>query len=93
MSTTSSNISGGNRKGGGAREWVKNKLKSSSQLLVKLADKALAALPALIPQKSLRKGFAFNPKQARLFEDWYGQILPPLCNFCLNGTIHLNFSM
>ena len=46
--TTSGNTSGFNRKGGGAREWVKNKLKALSQLLGKLADKALAALPGII---------------------------------------------
>ena len=45
--TTSGNISGGNRKGGGAREWIKNKLKALSQLLGKLADKASAALPGI----------------------------------------------
>ena len=32
----------------GAREWIKNKLKALSQLLRKLADKALASLPAII---------------------------------------------
>ena len=32
-------------KKGGAREWIKNKLKALSQLLGKLADKALASLP------------------------------------------------
>ena len=32
-------------KTGGAREWIKNKLKALSQLLGKLADKALASLP------------------------------------------------
>ena len=42
--TTSGNTSGGDRKGG-AREWIKNKLKALSQLLGKLADKALASLP------------------------------------------------
>ena len=31
-----------------AREWVKNKLKALSQLLGKLADKALASLPGII---------------------------------------------
>ena len=41
--TKSGNSSGGDKKGGGAREWVKNKLKALSQLLGKLADKALAA--------------------------------------------------
>ena len=46
--TTSGNTSGGDRKGGGAREWVKNKLKALSQLLGKLADKALAPLPGII---------------------------------------------
>ena len=33
---------------GGAREWIKNKLKALSQLLRKLADKALASLPGII---------------------------------------------
>ena len=35
-------------KKGGAREWIKNKLKALSQLLDKLADKALASLPEII---------------------------------------------
>ena len=35
-------------KKGGAREWIKNKLKAPSQLLGKLADKALASLPGII---------------------------------------------
>ena len=38
----------GNTSGGGSREWIKNKLKALSQLLGKLADKALAALPGII---------------------------------------------
>ena len=33
---------------GGARKWIKNKLKALSQLLGKLADKALASLPGII---------------------------------------------
>ena len=33
---------------GGAREWIKNRLKALSQLLGKLADKALASLPGII---------------------------------------------
>ena len=33
---------------GGAKEWIKNKLKALSQLLGKLADKALASLPGII---------------------------------------------
>ena len=37
-----------NDKKGGAREWIKNKLKALSQLLGKLADKALASLPTII---------------------------------------------
>ena len=45
--TTSGNTSGFDRKGR-AREWIKNKLKALSQLLGKLADKALAALPGII---------------------------------------------
>ena len=42
QSTTTSN------KKGGAREWIKNKLKALSQLLGKLADKASASLPGII---------------------------------------------
>ena len=47
--TTSGNTpaDGGDKKGG-AREWIKNKLKALSQLLGKLADKALASLPGII---------------------------------------------
>ena len=50
VSTTTSGSSpadGGDKKGG-AREWIKNKLKALSQLLGKLADKALASLPGII---------------------------------------------
>ena len=50
VSTTtsgSSSADGGDKKGG-AREWIKNKLKALSQLLGKLADKALASLPGII---------------------------------------------
>ena len=43
----SGGTSGGDKKGG-AREWMKNKLKALSQLLGKLADKALASLPGII---------------------------------------------
>ena len=46
--TTSGSTSGGDGKGSGAREWIKNKLKALLQLLGKLADKALASLPAII---------------------------------------------
>ena len=46
--TTTSGNANGDRKGGGAREWIKTKLKTLSQLLGKLADKALAALPGII---------------------------------------------
>ena len=35
-------------KKGGSREWIRNKLKALSQLLGKLADKALASLPGVI---------------------------------------------
>ena len=38
--TTSGSTSGGDRKGSGAREWIKSKLKTLLQLLSKLADKA-----------------------------------------------------
>ena len=43
----SGGTSGGDKKGG-AREWIKNKLKALSQLLGKLTDKALASLPGII---------------------------------------------
>ena len=43
----SGGTSSGDKKGG-AREWIKNKLKALSQLLSKLADKALASLPGII---------------------------------------------
>ena len=45
---TSGSTSGGDGKSSGAREWTKNKLKVPSQLLGKLADKALASLPGII---------------------------------------------
>ena len=45
--TTSGNTNAGDGKGGGAREWIKSKLKALSRLLGKLA-KALAALPGII---------------------------------------------
>ena len=44
---TSESITTSNKKGG-SREWIKNKLKALSQLLGKLADKALASLPAIM---------------------------------------------
>ena len=44
---TSGGTSGGDKKGG-AREWIRNKLKALSQLSGKLADKALASLPGII---------------------------------------------
>ena len=49
-STTTNTLgstSGGDGRGG-AREWIKNKLKALSQLLGKLADKALASLSGII---------------------------------------------
>ena len=45
--TTSESTTTSDKKGGG-REWIKNKLKALSQLLGKLADKALASLPLII---------------------------------------------
>ena len=44
----SGSTSGGDRKGSGAREWIKNKLEALLQLLGKLADKAFASLPGII---------------------------------------------
>ena len=46
--TSGSTPADGSDKKGGAREWIKNKLKALSQLLGKLADKALASLPGII---------------------------------------------
>ena len=43
----SGGTSGGDKKGG-AREWIKGKLKALSQLLGKLADEELASLPGII---------------------------------------------
>ena len=47
-STPTSQTTTTSDKKGGAREWIKNKLKALSQLLGKLADKALASLPGII---------------------------------------------
>ena len=47
-STPKSGVTRGGDTKGGAREWIKNKLKALSQLLGKLADKALALLPGII---------------------------------------------
>ena len=44
---TSGGTSGGDKMGG-TREWIKSKLKALSQLLGKLADKALTSLPGII---------------------------------------------
>ena len=46
--TTTSESTTTSDKKGGAREWIKNKLKALSQLLGKLADKALASLLGII---------------------------------------------
>ena len=48
MSTPTSESTTTTDKKGGAREWIKTKLKALSQLLEKLADKALASLPGII---------------------------------------------
>ena len=48
MSTPTSESTTTTDKKGGAREWIKNKLKALSQLPGKLADKALASLPGII---------------------------------------------
>ena len=47
MSTPTSQSTTTSDKKGGAREWIKNKLKALSQLLGKLAEKALASLPGI----------------------------------------------
>ena len=48
MPTPTSQSTTTSDKKGGAREWIKNKLKALSQLLGKLADKALASPPGII---------------------------------------------
>ena len=48
VSTTTSESTTTSDKKGGVREWIRNKLKALSQLVGKLADKALAALPGII---------------------------------------------
>ena len=48
MSATTSQSTTTSNKKGGAREWIKNKLKALLQLLGKLADKALASLSGII---------------------------------------------
>ena len=48
VSTTTSQSTTTSDKKGGAREWINTKLKALSQLLGKLADKALASLPGII---------------------------------------------
>ena len=48
MSTPTSESTTTSNKKGGAREWIKKKLKALSQLPGKLADKALASLPGII---------------------------------------------
>ena len=47
-STPTSQSTATSDKKGGAREWIRNKLKALSQLLGKLADKVLASLPGII---------------------------------------------
>ena len=46
--TTSQSTSSGDGTDNGAKEWIKDKLKALSQLLGKLADKALTSLPGII---------------------------------------------
>ena len=48
VSTPTSQSTTTSDKKSGARKWIKNKLKALSQLLGKLADKALASLPGII---------------------------------------------
>ena len=48
MSTPTSKSTTASDKKDGARDWIKNKLKALSQLLGKLADKALTSLPVII---------------------------------------------
>ena len=48
VSTTALQSTTTSDKKSGAREWIENKLKALSQLLGKLADKALVSLPGII---------------------------------------------
>ena len=66
---TSQSITTSNKKGG-AREWIKNKFKALSQLLGKLANKALASLPGIIG--SILSWILFRAKEVI---DWLSQNL------------------
>ena len=57
-------------KKGGAREWIKNKLKALSQLLGKSADKALASLPGIIGSI-----ISWNLNRAKEVVGWLSQNL------------------
>ena len=48
VSTTTSQSTTISDEKDGAEEWIQNKLKALSQLLSKLADKALASLPGIV---------------------------------------------
>ena len=82
--TTSCNNSGGDRKGGGASELIKNKLKASSQLLGKLADKALAALPGTIGSI-----LSWILNRAKEVVGWLSQNLWAFNNMCWSFDIHV----
>ena len=69
-STTTSQSTTTTDKKGGAREWIKNKLKALSQLLGKLADKALASLPGIIGSI-----ISWNWNRAREVIGWLSQNL------------------
>ena len=58
---------------GGAREWIKNKLKALSPLLGKLADKALASLPGIIG--SIISWILNRAKVVSKFVGWLSQNL------------------
>ena len=69
-STSGGTSNGNTRKGGGAREWIKNKLKALSQLLGKLADKALA-----FTTRNHRFNYFMDLNRAMEVIDWLSQNL------------------
>ena len=99
---TSESTTTSDRKGG-AREWIQNKLKALSQLLGKLADKALASLPGII-----RSIISWILNRAKEVIGWLSQNLwalitgvgvgedksfehPPYCKDCCSSQYQSNY--
>ena len=84
VSTTSGVTSGGDRKRGGAREWIRHKLKALSQLLGKLADKELASLPVFIGSI-----ISWILNRAKEVVGWLSQNLWALNHRCWSFDLHI----